>query len=59
MNILNKLDGHKTHLGALIIFISGGLYALGYIDQKTMEAVIAIGGAISVYGVRDAIKKME
>jgi len=57
--IWELLDGHKTHLGALIIFVAGGLSALGKIDEQTTKAIIAFGGAVSLYGLRDAIKKVE
>ena len=58
-SIWDLLDGYKTYLGALVIFVAGGLNALGRIDDATLKALIAIGGAISIYGIRDAIKKLE
>ena len=57
--IWSLLDGHKTHLGALIVFIAGGLNATGRIDEVTTKIIIAFGGAVAVYGLRDAIKKIE
>lgn len=59
MDILNKIDGYKTYIGATIIFIAGGLHALGHIDRELMEAIIAIGGSIGIYGLRHAISKMK
>jgi hypothetical protein len=53
------LDGKKTFIGSLVIFIAGGLKALGKIDENTFNWLVALGGAISVYGIRDAIKKLE
>ena len=58
-SIWNILDGHKTHLGALIVFVVGGLHASGKIDDETMKLIIAFGGAVSIYGIRDAIRKVE
>lgn len=59
MQLLNKLDGYKTYIGAAIIFIAGGLHAIEIVDRQMMEALIAIGGAISVYGLRHAVSKMK
>ncbi|GIW70241.1 MAG: hypothetical protein KatS3mg101_0988 [Patescibacteria group bacterium] len=53
------LDGKKTFIGSAVIFIAGGLKALGKIDENTFNWLVALGGAISVYGIRDAIKKLE
>lgn len=52
------LEGKKTYFGAVVVFVAGGLLALGYIDQKTFEWVVAVGGSITAYGMRDAIKRM-
>jgi hypothetical protein len=53
------LDGKKTIIGAIVVFIGGGLKALGKIDEKTYEFILTLGGAISIYGIRDAIRKIE
>jgi hypothetical protein len=56
--IVNFLDGKKTYIGGAIIFIAGGLKAIKVIDQGVFEAMIAIGGAISAFGIRSAIRKI-
>ena len=53
------LEGKKSFIGALVIFVAGGLKALGKIDDKTFQWIVTIGGAISVYGLRQALKEME
>lgn len=53
------LDGKKSFLGAAVLFVLGGLLALGVIDQKAFEAGAALVGGWAVYGLRDAIKKIE
>lgn len=57
--ITTLIDGHKTRIGAVGIFVVGGLYALGVIDQTEFEKIIAILGAWTAYGLRSAIKKVE
>jgi len=57
--IWGLLDGHKTHIGALIVFVAGGFNAIGKIDENAMKMIIAFGGAVAIYGIRDAIKKLE
>jgi len=57
--ILAFFDGKKSYIGGAILFLSGGLLAIKVIDQQTFEILAAIAGAITVYGVRDAIKKLE
>lgn len=59
MKFIKKLEGYRTYIGAAIVFVAGGLKALNLIDQATFEAIVAVGGAISVFGLRSAIKRME
>lgn len=58
-NIWGFLDGKKTYIGSAVIFVAGGLKALGKIDDSTFSWLVAIGGAISVYGIRSAIRKIK
>jgi len=53
------LDGKKTFIGALVIFVAGGLKALNKIDEETYKLLLTFGGAVSIYGLRDAIRKLE
>lgn len=57
-NIIAFLDGKKTYIGGGIVFIGGGLKALDIIDEETFKALLAIGGAITTYGIRHAIEKI-
>jgi len=52
-------DGYKTKIGVAIIFVAGGLKALNKIDEETYKLLLTFGGAVSIYGLRDAIKKIE
>ncbi len=56
--IWNVLDGKKTYIGAAVIFLAGGLRALGKIDEETYQTLVTLGGAIAVFGLREAIKKL-
>jgi hypothetical protein len=58
-DLWNWLEGKKTIIGAIVIFVGGGLKALGKIDEKTYEFILTLGGSISIYGIRDAIRKLE
>jgi len=53
------LDGFKTKIGVAIIFVAGGLKALNKIDEETYKLLLTFGGAVSIYGLRDAIRKLE
>ena len=56
--IISFLDGKKSYIGGTIVFIAGGLKAIGVIDDSVFQIMISIGGAISVWGLRAAIKKL-
>jgi len=55
-NIWGWLDGKKTFIGASVVFVAGGLHAIKTIDQATFEWLAALGGSISVIGLRLAKK---
>ena len=57
--IVEFLDGKKTFIGSVIIFIAGGFKALGKIDDETFQWLVALGGAVAAYGLRQAIRKLE
>jgi predicted thioredoxin/glutaredoxin len=57
--ITDFFSGKKTYIGTAIVFVAGGLLAIKAIDQRTFETIVAIGGAIAVYGLRSAIRKLE
>jgi len=57
--IWSLLDGKKTYVGAVIIFIAGGFNALGKLENNVFEAIVAFGGAVSAFGLRDALKKLK
>jgi len=57
--IWELLDGKKTIIASVLIFFAGGAKALGWIDEGNFQTIITIAGAIAVYGIRDAIRKLE
>jgi len=57
--LVDKLDGKKSYIGGAILFLAGGFLALDVIDQKLFEIIAAIAGAISIYGLRNAVSKIK
>lgn len=57
--LLEWLDGKKTILGSIALFVTGGAYALKWIDEATFEKLAAVIGAWTVLGLRHAIGKLE
>lgn len=58
-NLLNKLDGYKTYIGAGVIFVAGGLKALGVLNESEFELIMSVGTSITVVGIRASVKKLE
>lgn len=58
-SIWDFLEGKKTIIGGTVIFLSGGFYALGKIDEHTFKAIAAVGASISIYGLRHAVEKLQ
>ena len=57
--MFKKLEGYKSYIGAVALFVWGGFYGLGWIDQKTFTTVISIIAGWTAFGLRSAINKME
>jgi len=53
------LEGKKTFIGAAVVFVAGGLKALNSIDESTFAVLAALGGAISVFGLRSALNNLR
>lgn len=63
--ILTKIDGYKTYIGALVIFVAGGFNALCNLpiiqvclSDDIFKTIAALGAAITVVGLRGAITKL-
>lgn len=63
--IMKTVDGKKTYIGAAIIFVAGGAQALCQlpvvnvcISDDAYQGAVAIGLAVSAYGLRHALKKV-
>lgn len=50
MKMQDFLPGWKTKLGAILVFVSGGLTALGYGDAGTW--IFNAGLALGIIGIR-------
>lgn len=59
MNILNKLDGHKTHL---LVLVAAVLWLGLIFDLWTWGDINELFGLLTILGVgtfRDALRKLE
>jgi hypothetical protein len=52
------LDGKKSVIGGVIVFVAGGLYAIKAIDQSTFDWLAGIGGVIATFGIGAKAQKM-
>lgn len=64
-NILEKIDGKKTYIGGVILFIVGGLNALCKlpvlnvcVEGDLYNTLTAVGVAVGLFGLRHAITKV-
>lgn len=53
------LNGYKTYIGAVVLFVAGGLLALGVITKEQFDALVTIGSSVVAVGFRSALKKIE
>ena len=53
--MLDQIKGYKTYIGCAVIFILGGLFALGVISREEFEAWTAIAGALTGAAMRSAL----
>ena len=58
-NIWDKLDGKKSYIGAIIIFLAGGFRALDVLDEEMYKILLALGGSVSVLGLRGAMSRLR
>lgn len=52
-------SGWKTNLAAVLIAVVGVLAAFKLIDNIQAEALLTVFGAFGLYGIRDALKKLN
>ncbi|MCR4307754.1 MAG: hypothetical protein NUV80_04265 [Candidatus Berkelbacteria bacterium] len=50
------IDGHKTHLAVVIIFVASGLKAIGVINEETFVSLMTFGNGLGLFGLRQAKK---
>ncbi len=58
-NIWDKLDGKKSYIGAIIIFLAGGFRALDVLDEEMYKILLTLGGSVAVLGLRGAIARLR
>lgn len=49
------LQGYKTYLAAVLIALATFGKVLGWIDQSTYDAILALLASLGLYGLRSAI----
>ena len=49
--MLNALDNKKTLLAVFVLFVAGGLKALGTIDEQTFDIVRTLAEGLGFAGV--------
>ena len=54
----NWLDGKKTYLGVLVLFLSGGARAVGWVTEEQFRVVEALGLGVVGFGLRSALGKV-
>ena len=54
---MNLLKGKKTYLAAVGIATAGAAYALGFIDQDTMNAIVVMLGGGGLAALRAGVEK--
>lgn len=50
------LQGKKTYIGIAILFIAGGLKAIGFIDESMFQMIATLGAGVTAFGLRKAVK---
>lgn len=55
----NYLDGKKTNITALFIAINTFLLGRGLIEEDVAILIYGVLGALGLYAVRDAVKKIR
>ena len=51
------LQGKKTYLGIIALFILGGLKAIGVLDENTYQVLLPIILGWTSYGIYDHVKR--
>lgn len=59
MGFLKQLQGYKTYLTAVAVFIVGGLQASGKIDDATAQQLLAFLGGLGLITLRAAVAKSQ
>lgn len=55
-NVLQKLQGKKTHITNTLIVLVEGMYVVGYINEELRNALLVVLGAASMTFLRMGVK---
>lgn len=58
-DLIKKLQGYKTYLTAVAVFVVGGLQAAGKLDPETAQQLLAFLGGLGLITLRAAVAKAE
>jgi hypothetical protein len=53
--MMSFLNGKKTYLVAVVVFVFGGLKALGLVDQELIDTLMPLLGAAGLAALRKSI----
>lgn len=53
---MNFLNGKKTYIGVIVLFLLGGLKAIGVLDEGTYQVLLPIVAGWTAFGLRSAMK---
>lgn len=53
-----KLEGKKTYISVILLFVLGGLKAIGVIDDNLYEGLLPIIGGLTAFGIRSALNRV-
>ena len=56
-NILNWLDGKKTTIGLIIVFVASGLKGTNSISENVYSILMSVGGFVTTYGINSFVHK--
>jgi len=58
-NFLSYIDGNKTYIVAILVAGATFSKIVGWITETEFQAILGFLGAIGLYTVRDAVRKLE
>lgn len=53
------LNGYKTKIAVVLLFVLGGLKAVGVLDEQTFQTLSTFAAGLGLYGLRDAVERTK